>query len=505
MLALLTREEARAIDAAAVDRLRIESSLLMENAGRGAAEALLRAFPGRLGDVVIVGGPGQNGGDAWVVARHLAIAGHASRCFLVGEKARVRGDAAPNLAALERLGVPVHELAQPSDLDAALAAATLVVDGLFGTGLDRSVEGRFAEVVARISACSAPVLALDLPSGIDANTGAVLGVAVKAARTVTFAARKRGLSQFPGRAHAGDVEVAHIGVPPAATSGAFLVEDADVAALLPPRAADAHKGTAGHVVLVTGGVGTLGAALLAGRGALRAGAGLATVAARPEVIRGIEARIPELMTLELPHDPHPPRLAPIYEGKRAAVLGPGIGTGQWNHRLAIAVALHAPLPLVIDADGLNALAEHGVDALTGAVAPRVLTPHPKEAARLLGREVDDVQRDRFAAASELARRSGHVVVLKGAGTIVASPGGTFAVSARGTPALGAGGTGDVLAGAIGALLATLPAFEAAYAGVHLHAVAGELAAVADRGALAGEVADAIPRAVAALHAVAARP
>ncbi len=495
MLALLTRDEARAIDAAAVERLGIPSLLLMENAGRGAAEALVRAFPDRLGGVVVVGGPGQNGGDAWVVARHLAIAGFASTCFLVGEKGAVRGDAAPNLAALERLGVPVRELGDLAALDAALAGATLVVDGLFGTGLDRPIEGRYADVVRRLAGCAAPVFALDLPSGIDANTGQVLGVAVKAARTVTFAARKRGLAQFPGRAHAGAVEVAHIGVPPPATSDAFLVEDADVAAVVAPRPEDAHKGSAGHVVLVTGGTGTLGAALLAGRGALRAGAGLASIAARPEVIRGIEARIPELMTIELPHDPVHERLAPIYEGKRAGVLGPGIGTAQWSHRLALAVALHAPVPLVIDADGLNALATHGLDALTRASAPRVLTPHPKEAARLLGCEVEAVQADRFAAASELAARSGHVVVLKGAGSIVAEPRGRVAVSARGTPALGVGGTGDVLAGAIGALLCSLPAFEAAYAGVHLHAVAGELAAVGDRGLLAGEVADALPRAL----------
>lgn len=497
MLHLFTREEARAIDDAA-GRLGLSSALLMENAGRGAAEALMRAFPDRLEHVVVVGGPGQNGGDAWVVARHLAIAGHASTCFLVGEVAAARGDAAPNLAALERLGVPVQELVDTAALDAALGGATLIVDGLFGTGLDRPIEGLHAEVVRSIERSAKPVFALDLPSGIDANTGQVLGVAVKAAATVTFAGRKRGLSQFPGRAHAGELEVAHIGVPRAATSDAFIVEDGDVEAVVTPRPEDAHKGSAGHVVLVAGGAGTLGAALLAGRGTLRAGAGLASVAARPEVIRSVEARIPELMTIELPHDPHWEGLAPIYEGKRAAVLGPGIGTGQWSHRLAISVALHAPVPLVVDADGLNALAATSLGSLDRAAAPRVLTPHPKEAARLLGCEVEDIQTDRFEAASELAARSGQVVVLKGAGTIVADPGGKLAVSARGTPALAIGGTGDVLAGVIGALLCSLPPFEAAYAGVHLHAVAGELAAVSDRGLFAGEVADALPRAFAAL-------
>jgi NAD(P)H-hydrate epimerase len=496
MIPLLTREASRAVDADAVARLGVPSLLLMENAGRGAFEAIRRAFPERLGRVVLVGGPGQNGGDAWVVARHLAVAGFAPRAVLVGDRAKVRGDAAPNLEALERMGVPLRAIDPRGGgldaLDEALRGATLVVDGLFGTGLARAVEGGYAAALARMEAAPAPVVALDLPSGIDADTGRVLGASVHAALTVTFAAMKRGLAQHPGRAYAGRVEVASIGAPAPGASEASLLEARDVAGWLPRRADDAHKGTAGHVVLFTGGPGTLGAALLSGRAALRGGAGLATVAARPEVLHALEARIPELMSHELPHEPSPKRLAPIYEGKRAAVLGPGLGLTSWAQRLTLTVALEAPLPVVIDADGLNALALEGAVDLASAKAPRVLTPHPKEASRLLGASVEEVQGDRFAAAAELARRSGQVVALKGAGTVVAAPGGRMAVCDRGTPALGVGGTGDVLAGALGALLCALPPFEATCAGVYLHALAGELAAGSDRGLFASEVADALP-------------
>jgi NAD(P)H-hydrate epimerase len=497
MRPLLSRESSRALDADAVARLGMSSLLLMENAGRGAFAAIRRAIPERLGRVVLVGGRGQNGGDAWVLARHLVVAGYAPRAFLLGDRGKVGGDAAPNLDTLERLGVPVLALAGDdlAPLEAALEGATLIVDGLFGTGLDRPIVGRYAAALEQMDAAAAKVVALDLPSGLDANTGEVLGASVHAALTVTFAGVKRGLTQFPGRAYAGHVEVAHIGVPLPASGSAFLLDASDVAGWLPRRPEDAHKGTAGHVLLFTGGAGTLGAALLSGRATLRAGAGLATVAARPDVLAALEARIPELMSLELPHEPSPSRLAPAYEGKRAAVLGPGLGKSTWAERLTLSVALEAPLPVVIDADGLNALAREGAVDLSSAKGPRVLTPHPKEASRLLGATVDEVQADRFAAAVELARRSGQVVVLKGAGTIIADPGGAIAVCDRGTPALGVGGTGDVLAGAVGALLAALPPFEAASAAVYLHALAGELAARSDRGLFASDLADALPLAL----------
>jgi NAD(P)H-hydrate epimerase len=505
LIPLLTREAVRAIDRHAVETLGLPSLALMENAGAGAASALLARFGDRLAHVCVIGGTGQNGGDAWVVARHLLEHGTTPRCVLVGAEAEVCGDAQRNLAVLRVLGVRVACVARADAsgaLDAALDGATLIVDGLFGTGLSRPLDGIAAHVVERINDAGVPVVALDLPSGIDADTGAVLGTAVRAALTTTFAAHKRGLHQHPGVAHAGEVVLVSIGVPVSPGAPAQLVDRADVAALVAPRGDDAHKGTAGHVLVFAGSPGHTGAAVLAGLGALRGGAGLVTLAPRAEARPAIDAKLLELMSAALPAElDDAARVAlTLCEGKRTALLGPGFGHGDG---LARTLALTLPIPCVLDADALTALGDD-LTALRRAAAPRVLTPHPGEAARLLGTSVATVQADRFAAALRLTAQSGHIVVLKGARTIIASPDGALRVCAEGTPALGVAGTGDVLAGAIAAQLAPQdgPArLDAVTAAVVLHALAGTLAARADRGLLAHEVADALPDALTACRAV----
>lgn len=501
MIPLLTRQESRAIDQHATDALGVPGLLLMENAGRGAADVIQRELGPRLrahGQVVVVGGPGQNGGDAWVVARHLRSAGVSVRCFIVGDPARVHGDAAVNLAALTGLGLQpaVIDGSGLVDFASASAEASLLIDGLFGTGLDRAVEGLFAGVIETMAACGRPIAALDLPSGVDADTGAVLGVAVPATLTVTFAARKRGHLQYPGRALTGALHCVGLGVPAPRDAQALCVQPADVAAALPLRAGDAHKGTAGHVLIVAGAPGRTGAALLSGRGALRVGAGLVTLASGAEGAMALDAKVVELMTAALPEVPEAlgEALARLAEGKRSAVVGPGLGTDAGGRSMARTAALGLALPCVIDADGLTAFAEDP-GALRAAAGPRVLTPHPGEAAALLGTDSAGVQADRHGSAARLAEASGQVVVLKGAGSIVAAPGGRCWVCDRGTPALGVAGTGDVLSGCIGALLGCLPPVEAAYCGVFLHALAGERVAVGDRGVLAAEVADGLPGAL----------
>ncbi len=499
MTPLSTRAAARALDRHAIEVLGLPGLVLMENAGVGATTAIVARFADRLARVCIIGGPGQNGGDAWVVARHLALRGLHPRCFCIADATKVRGDARTNLDALRALGVAVNFVtgeAQLAELAAALREATLAVDGLYGTGLDRPVEGLPARVVASLGACAAPVVALDLPSGIDADTGAVLGVAVRATLTVTFAVHKRGLHQHPGVDFAGEVVLASIGVPVPDDALARLVDRRDVARLVPPRAADAHKGTAGHVLVFAGSSGHTGAAVLAGLGALRGGAGLVTIAPRPEARAAIDAKLLELMSAALPAEPREALDAALAlcVGKKAAVVGPGFGAADG---LARRLAHVLPLPTVLDADALTAL-EGNLESLRDAAAPRLLTPHPGEAARLLGTSAATVQADRYAAAEALAARSGHVVVLKGARTVVAAPGGALRVCAEGTPALGVAGTGDVLAGLLGARLASrddVPLHDAVAAGVVLHAMAGGLAARADRGLLAHEVADALPDAL----------
>jgi len=498
VIPLLSREAARALDADATARLGIPSSVLMENAGLGAMQLLAARWPSALARVVVVGGSGQNGGDAWVLARHLTLSGRTPRCVLIGDRAKVSGDALMNLLALERMGVPVARAADLSALDGALQHATCVVDGLFGTGLDRPVTGLFAEAMARINDSGLPCFALDVPSGVDANSGAVLASAVRATLTATFAAHKRGLHQHPGAGHAGEVVCVSIGVPGAGVACAStieyaLIERADVAAWLPPRAADTHKGRGGHVLIVAGGPGHTGAALLSGLGALRAGAGLVTLCPRAGARAALDAKVIELMTADMPPtlDEAVRTVIELVRDKHAAVIGPGLGVDPDGCALSRRLSIELTKPALLDADALGAFAGR-LSELRGAAAARVLTPHPGEAARLLGTSAEDVQRDRYAAAARLAADSGCVVVLKGARSLIASPDGSLRVCPIDAPALAVAGTGDVLSGTIGALLSQLPAADAAAAGVFLHALAGSLAARSDRGLLAREVADTLP-------------
>ncbi|MFK7992178.1 MAG: NAD(P)H-hydrate dehydratase [Sandaracinaceae bacterium] len=499
MRPLLTRASARAFDRAAMNA-GIPGLILMENAGRGAADCLEAHFAGRLDRVVVVGGTGQNGGDAWVVARRLCTRGRQPTVFLLGDEKDVSGDAATELRALRAVGCDVEAVSGKGAADVigvALTKATALVEGVFGTGLDRAIEGWRAQVIRRMAASDVPMLALDLPAGIDADTGAILGEALPAEITVTFAGAKRGLLQGPGRAHAGDVVVVDIGVPPPSSPDGWI-ELSEAARILPSRATDAHKGSAGHVIVVAGSPGTSGAALLASRAVLRGGAGLVTLASRAR----LDGRVVEVMARELGTEALSDALS-WAEGKSAAVVGPGLGTDADGAALARGLSLSLPIPAVLDADALTAFAGD-LEALREAAAPRVLTPHPGEAGRMLGISSAEVQADRYRAAAALSARSGQVVVLKGAGTIVASN-GKLGVCTRGTPALGVAGTGDVLAGAIGATLASgADPHDAATAAVVLHAVAGEQAAQGDRGLLASEVADALPAALQAARAAARR-
>jgi hydroxyethylthiazole kinase-like uncharacterized protein yjeF len=500
MRPLLTRQGARGMDRDAIERLGLPGIVLMENAGRGAAEAIIARYPKHT-RVLCLGGMGQNGGDAWVVARHLANAGFEVRSALVGEPTRITGDAHINFEVLRASGAMLGVIRQPSALDSWLEATDLVVDGVFGTGLTRAVEGLPLACLAKVAAFGLPVVALDLPSGIDADTGAVLGYAKRAALTVTFGAEKRGLLAHPGATYAGEVVVASIGVSAPETPDAYVLERVDLERSVAPRARDAHKGTAGHVAVVGGAVGMTGAVLLAGHAAMRAGAGLVTLCV-PEASRpSVEMRVLELMTRAWPS---PDEVASLASGKRVLVVGPGMGRDDAARALFAGLVREVALPMVLDADALFHLAALGIETLASAKGRFVLTPHPREAARLLGTTVEAVQADRFAAAQELADRSGHVAVLKGAGTIIAAPGEPLLVCPFGTPALGVAGTGDVLAGALGAFLAlpdgatgaVSPMLEKVAAGVVLHALAGERAAVADRGMLASEVADAMPHVIA---------
>lgn len=509
MLPVLSRAQTRAFDAHAIEHGHVPGLVLMENAGRGATDVLVRELlSGRAAGarVLLVCGTGNNGGDGFVIARHLLVRGADPVVVVVGDPGRVSGDARANLDAWRGLGGEVRALAPGGALSVladGLKGAKVVVDALFGTGLDRAIDGWLADVVRTTNASRAPRFAVDLPSGLDADTGAALGVAVEARVTATFAHHKLGLLTPSGSALAGRVHVVDIGVPASVAThvgeSARLLESRDLARWASPRAPGAHKNSGGHVVVVAGSAGKVGAPQLVARGAMRAGAGLATIATWPDAATAIEAHVLEAMTARI--DPERPgaSLDAILAGKQAVVVGPGFGVGEDARAVVDHLLSSWQGPVVVDADALTLLTGRA-GAL--AVAQRAIaTPHPGELGRLLGTAAAAVEADRFRAARDAVALTRAVIVLKGAHTIIASPDGRVAVSPVACPALATAGSGDVLGGVVAAMACALPAFEAACAGVMMHALAGEGWSRdhggADRGMLASEIADMLPRALAA--------
>ena len=498
MKPLVTAAEMRAMDTETIDGLGVPAALLMEHAGRAVADVVgARARAGAR--VAVVCGTGGNGGDGFVCARWLRERGLDARVYLAKGRPPDGSPAALHLAILERMGGPVVD---GVDLD----GAAIIVDAVLGTGLAKPVAGPIAEVIARMNASPALVIAVDVPSGMNSDTGATLGVAVDADVTVTLGFVKLGLASHPGVERVGEVVVADIGIPArlAAWQGvrAFLLDASDAAAVMPRRALGGHKGSFGHVVIAAGSAGKVGAALLATTGALRAGAGLVTLATPPAAAAAVLGRIPEAMhaVFDPEADGADAALAEIMAGKRALVWGPGMPTADAAGKTLRRLAVSLELPIVLDADALNHLGRE-VASLAAARGPRILTPHPGEAARLLGSDTRSVQADRVAAARTLARSSGAVVVLKGARSVVAAPDGTVSLNPTGNPGMGTGGTGDVLSGVLGALLAQgMEPLEAARLGVYVHGLAGDRVAAAhgDMGLVAGDLAAALPDAFASL-------
>jgi NAD(P)H-hydrate epimerase len=435
--------------------------------------------------------------------------------WLVDAAAGVRGDAATNLEALRRLGLAPRAVDDPGGLQAlarGLAAADLVVDGLLGIGVRGPATGLIAQAIAALNDAGRPVCALDLPSGLSPDRSGIPGPAVRASLTVTFGLPKLALYLAPASGCCGRVEVADLGVPPAWLArdvAATLLDARQVGALLPVRPVEAHKGRYGHLLVVAGSRGKTGAAALVCLGALGSGAGLVTAALPASQQAVVAARVAEAMTEALPETADGSaagaaraRLVELAQRMDAVVLGPGSGLGDETRGLLRALARELPRPMVVDADGLTALAGH-LEDLRGARGPRLLTPHPGEAARLLDRSVAEVQDDRAGSARELAAATGAHVALKGAGTVVAGPAGELWVNPTGNPAMATGGTGDVLAGVAGSLLAQgLAPAAALTAAVYLHGLAGDLAAGArgPAGLLAGDLAGALPAAIARVTA-----
>ncbi|MCU0658215.1 MAG: NAD(P)H-hydrate dehydratase [Polyangiaceae bacterium] len=505
MRPVLGREQMRAYDRHAIEVRHVPGLILMENAGRGAADVLgrLRPLPGL--DVVLVCGAGNNGGDGFVVARHLLARGARPHVFLTGSSEQVMGDARVNLDAYIDLGGLFTQIdTEPllPSLQRALAGAPLVVDAVFGTGLARPIQGLLAAVVGAINEATGLVVALDLPSGLDADTGMPLGVCVRAHHTVTFGHYKVGLFTPEGARLAGQVQAVDLGVPDTIVQhtgqSAELIEEADLRSWISPREANAHKHQVGGVLVLAGSPGKTGAALLAARGALRAGAGLCTLATWPECVPVLEARLPEVMTVPL----DPTQLDALLGRQRVVVLGPGLGLDERARAVVERVVLRWEGVTVLDADALAPFAGRP-EALASAPGRLILTPHSGEMGRLLGVSAAEVERDRFGAARAVASRGRCTVVLKGARSLIASAGALW-INPTGNPALAAAGSGDSLAGIIGALACALQPLRAAAAGVFLHGMAADqwrLRSGADRGLLASEISDEIPALLGSLTAV----
>jgi NAD(P)H-hydrate epimerase len=491
---ILTGEQMRAADRHAIEQLGIPSLDLMEAAGKGIAEALLPIDR----PVVVLCGKGNNGGDGLVIARHLAQAGVEVQTIVLAVPLELSPDAATNYTRAAEAGVALgcadDEVLWAERL-ALVPDGALVVDALLGTGIRGAVRGLIARVIEDINAGGHDVVSVDLPSGLDADTGTVAGAAVRARVTYTLCRPKPALIFEPAAGHAGSWRVIPIGIPDAcveAQGSKLRWQDADdVAGLLRPRARDAHKGKLGHVLVVAGAPGRAGAAVLTARGALRGGAGLVTVACPASIRAEIAVQQAEIMTEPLMESSEgllsagaAARAQDLLGNRDTLALGPGLGTDPGTAKAVRLLALSARRAAVIDADGLNALAlDHdSVLGLREAAAPRILTPHPGEAARLLGLTARDVQADRLSAVRTLAERTGAVVVLKGDRTLVARPNGTVAVNATGNAGMATAGSGDVLTGVIAAFLARgLDPFDAARLAVFVHGDAGDRAA-ARRGA-----------------------
>lgn len=507
---LVTAAEMQAMDRKTIESFGIPGQVLMENAGLGATRVLLNNFHDlEKKKVGVIAGRGNNGGDGFVIARYLAERNIAVTVYLLAKKNKVKGDAAANLKLLPPLGVPVIEMPDKKSFlkhQTALRHQHIWVDALLGTGLKSDVKGYFKEVIELINNSNKPVLAVDIPSGLNSDTGLPCGVCVRAHSTATFAFAKTGHFLFPGSDYTGSLEIIDIGIPPHIVEEVgcrqqLLTPDMISNAFL-PRPPDAHKGHTGHILVVAGSPGKTGAAAMTALSAMRAGAGLVTVGIPKSLNTALEPQVIEAMTCPLPEtkdgtlgDTAFNIIMDQVADKKCLALGPGLGTAPDTQKLVHHILKECPTTLVIDADGLNCLAGH-TRTLKQLSVPAILTPHPGEMARLINSTAGDVQKDRIGCARDFAERFNVHVVLKGARTAIAHPDGKVFINPTGNSGMASGGMGDVLTGLIAGFIAQGYAPEsAAHLGVYLHgAAADDLAQKSGPfGYLATEVMNVIPQ------------
>lgn len=483
----------QAVDRTAIDHYKIPGLLLMENAGRGIVDLMFTRIPELASKkVTVLAGKGNNGGDGFVIARHLHQAGVPVQVLLAGRRADIKNDARVNAEIAVQLGIPVAELTERNlnSQNHSLRHSHILVDALFGTGLSKPAGGLYAKIIQKINAAKKFVVAVDIPSGLDSDSGQVTGPCVQADLTAALALFKRSHLLYPAAECMGEVVRVEIGIPQDAVQAQAipigLVEEADIRALFPRRKRNSHKGTYGHVLVIGGSKGKGGAVGMTGLAALRVGAGLATLAVPESCNAALEFHPLETMSVPLPETATGAIAADavdvcleLLKDKSALAVGPGITTQKSVLHFLETLLPQTRCPVVIDADGLNNLAK-----LPGLLARMntdvVLTPHPKEMARLTGTTTQAVLENRIETARSFARGHAVTLVLKGSHTVTALPDGRAFINPTGNPGMATGGTGDVLTGMIAGLLAQgFNAADAAMAGVYLHGLAGDVYAEAE--------------------------
>ncbi len=506
---LVTASEMQEMDRLTIESFGIPGRVLMENAGRGAVDFLLETFKELKGRRVgVMAGRGNNGGDGFVIARYLRGKGVRATVYLLSKAARVQGDAEANLRLLAPVGAPVVEM---PDEDSFLSRRTelrhqdLWIDAILGTGLKSDVRGYFKKIIEFINDSGKPVFAVDIPSGLDSDSGRPHGVCVRADATATFALAKTGHVVYPGVRYTGRLHVVDIGIPDHITAQVgptqFFLTREMIQEGLPSRKPEAHKGSTGHLLVVAGSPGKTGAAAMAAMSAMRAGAGLVTLGAPMSLNPVLEPQVLEGMTWPLPEteagglgDSALPELLDLLPGKRCLALGPGIGAADGTRSLVHRLMAKCRIPMVVDADGLNCLAGN-TRILKDLATPAILTPHPGEMARLMDATTREVQQDRVACARDFAREFNVHLVLKGARTVIAHPDGEVFINPTGNSGMASGGMGDVLTGLIAGLIVQgcSPKI-ASHIGVYLHGGAADALAeeIGPFGFLASDVMNGVP-------------
>ncbi len=515
---LVTADQMQRMDQKTIHSFGIPGTVLMENAGRGALDMLVRKFKFLNGKeliqqkIGIIAGRGNNGGDGFVMGRYLMEKGISTTIFLLSTRDKLTGDAKTNMDLARKLieKNPNSDLFEIPDADSLarhksrILHQDLFVDALLGTGLNSNVRGVFKEVIELVNKSGKPVFSVDIPSGLDSDTGAIRGVAINATATATFAFAKAGHILSPGNLHTGEIKIIDIGIPEfivqAENPTLFLMEKSEIASLFVPRPFESHKGSFGHLLVIAGSPGKTGAAALCANAAMRCGTGLVTLGVPREINPILESLVIEPMTVPLPQTPDgalsDTGLAPIQallKGKQVLALGPGIGTGTATQTLVQQLVKTTRQPLVIDADGINCIADH-LELIKARKAPTVLTPHPGEMAGLTKKTTREVQADRIGIGSQFAREYQVILVLKGAQTLVCFPDGRTFICPTGNPGMASGGMGDVLTGMIAGFIAQGFTVEAAaMAGVFIHGLCGDFLAEQTRlGFLASDMVRVIP-------------